>query len=818
MAAYEDTLPLGTELNGLTIQDILGKGAFGITYLAYDKQLETRVAVKEYYPSSLASRKQDGSISPNAPSAADPLEEGRESFLEEARTVARLSHPNIVDVKSYFEANGTAYMVMTYYEGLAFHEWLVEHGTFDQEMLDSTLPPLMDALEFIHDRGVVHRDIKPANIYLTRKGEPILLDFGAAKMAMDGATQSATRIGSAGYAALEQSSTRQKLGPWTDIYGLSASFYRMITGDIPPPADERGADMMDGGKDPYTYLQRMDLSRPISSRFASAIDYGMSLNARDRPQTVADWRKIIEGASAPEPTYGRAFDPGAVAGPDVIEVEVEEQPWGMIVSVAAIFVLLIGAAGYLVVSNMIGPGPSDPVVVDNGGSDTEPVRSSAEDAQAYADAVELDTLEAYQQFVENYPNSEYVERAQKRIDEFDEAEWQKALNRNTREAYESYLEQFPTGLHAAEARAILERMDAEDEERAQAAAAQAARERALWQTAQEERTIEAVDAYLTPFPAGRFSSEARALRATLANAAADRAAWRQAEQLDTRQGYEAYLAGYPRGQFVPNAIEAMKRFVLTPGETIKDCARCPTLKVLDGASFLQGASTGDRFAKSNEKPAHTVAILEPFAIGTHEVTFNEYSACVEAGACQVMPDDGGFGRGEKPVVNVTWIEATAYVNWLARETGFAYRLPSESEWEYAARAGESSSIYDGDSATICQFANGAARESGVAWANKDCSDIGGEGALQIGQLKPNSFGLYDMLGNVAEFTQDCLSLDYRRSPTDGSASETGLCSARIVRGGSWFSGPVDMRLSARAKQNTTVRNTYTGIRVVRGTE
>lgn len=795
----------------------MGKGAFGITYLAYDKQLETRVAVKEYYPSALASRREDGTVAPNAPSAQEPLEEGRESFLEEARTVARLSHPNIVDVKSYFEDNGTAYMVMTYYEGLAFHEWLVEHGTFDQEMISSTLPPLMDALDFIHERGVVHRDIKPANLYLTRRGEPILLDFGAAKMAMDGATQSATRIGSAGYAALEQSSTRQKLGPWTDIYGLSASYYRMITGDIPPPADERGADVMEGGKDPLDWIQRRDLSKPISSRFASALDYGMALNARDRPQTVGDWRKIIEGASAPEPAYGRAFDPGAV-GPDVIEVQVEDQPWGMIVAIAAIFVLLAGAAGYLVISNLIGPGPNDPVVVDNGTTDTEPVRSTAEDAQAYARAVEQDTLEAYREFTENYPDSEYAERAQNRIDEFDEEAWTRALDLNTRTAYEDYLEEFPNGLHAAEARAILERFDEEAAEEARRAAAQAERERALWRTAQEQRTIAAVDAYLGPFPAGRYASEARALRAQLANAAADRAAWDAAKRLDTQQGYESYLAGYPQGRFVPDAIEAMKRFVLTPGEIIKDCDQCPSLKVLDGTSFNQGAAADDRFAKSNERPVRVVAILEPFAIGTHEVTFNEYQACVSDGGCSTVPNDGGYGRGDRPVINVTWDEANAYAAWLTKKTGFAYRLPSESEWEYAARAGESAAVYDGDLSTICKSANGAARESGVAWANKACSDIGGEGALPVGQLQPNGFGLYDMLGNVAEHTRDCLSLDYRRSPTDGSASETGLCSARVVRGGSWFSGPVDLRLSARGKQNTSVRNTYTGFRIVRGTE
>ena len=817
MAAYEDTLALGTDLNGLTIQDILGKGAFGITYLAYDKQLETRVAVKEYYPSALASRKEDGSVSPNAPDAAEPLEEGRDSFLEEARTVARLSHPNIVDVKSYFEANGTAYMVMTYYEGLAFHEWLVEHGTFDQDMISSTLPPLMDALEFIHERGVVHRDIKPANLYLTRRGEPILLDFGAAKMAMDGATQSATRIGSAGYAALEQSSTRQKLGPWTDIYGLSASYYRMITGNIPPAADERGADVMDGGKDPHLLLQRADPPKPVSSRFASAIDYGMALNARDRPQTVGDWRKIIEGASAPDPVYGRAFDPGAI-GPDVIEVEVEEQPWGMIVSVAVIFIFLLGAAGYLVISNLIGPEPGETVTVEDTSGDTRPVSSAAEDAQAYADAVEIDTLEAYRDFVENYPDSEYTERAQSRINEFDEAEWNKALDRNTRESYEAYLELFPQGLNAAEARAILQRMDEEAAERARQDAARAAREQALWTETRATRTLEAVDAFLAEFPTGRFENDARALRRELANTEADKAAWDAAQKLDTEQGYQSYLTGYPQGQFVPDAIEALKRFVLTPGETIKDCDECPTLKVLGSDSFNQGASADDRYAKSNERPLRTVAILEPFAIGTHEVTFNEYAACVDDGGCGPLPDDGGYGRGERPVINVTWDEANAYAAWLRKKTGFAYRLPSESEWEYAARAGESAAIYGGDLSAICEAANGAARESGVAWANKACSDIGGEGALPVGQLTPNAFGLYDMLGNAAEMTQDCLSLDYRRSPTDGSAAETGLCSARVVRGGSWFSGPVDLRLSARGKQNTNVRNTYTGFRIVRGTE
>lgn len=815
MSEYQDTLPLGTDLEGITVQDVLGKGAFGITYLGYDQKLETRVAVKEYYPSALASRQADGTIKPNAPASAEPLEAGRLSFLEEARTVARLKHPNIVDVKSYFEANGTAYMVMTYYEGHAFHEWLAQYGTFDEDRVKSTLLPLMDALEYIHDRGVVHRDIKPANIYITRTGDPILLDFGAAKLSMDGATQSATRIGSAGYAALEQSSTRQKLGPWTDIYGLSASFYRMISGEIPPAADERGADMVDGGSDPLEPLRARKLPGPLDEALVATIDYGMALNARDRPQTVGVWKKIAAGAERPAPSDGRAFDPSRIQ-PEFGDVEVEGRPWGMIASVAAIFVLLFGALGYLVVSN-ISDAPDDTVIVDN--ETTEPVAPSASDeAIAYAAAVEQDTLEAYRSFIEQFPDGEYAPRAQNRINEFDEDAWQRALSLNDREAYEDYLETFPNGLHAAEARAILERLDREAEERDRAAAAAAARERALWQEAREKRTIEAVDAYLNPFPAGRFSTEARALRAELAAIEADKEAWAAAEQIDTRQGYETYLAAYPQGQFVPRAIAALERFVLTPGETFRDCDACPLMKVLEPASFLQGASDDDRYAKSNERPRRTVAILDPFAIGAYEVTFEQYQACVDAGGCAQTPDDGGYGRGQRPVVNVTWAEANTYAEWLSKETGFPYRLPSESEWEYAARAGETAAIYDGSLSTICRSANGAALESGVAWANKACTDNGGEGALPVGQLRANGFGLYDMLGNVSEFTRDCLSLDYRRAPSDGSAAETGLCSSRVTRGGSWFSGPVDLRLSARGKQNVDIRNTYTGFRVVRGTE
>ena len=218
-----------------------------------------------------------------------------------------------------------------------------------------------------------------------------------------------------------------------------------------------------------------------------------------------------------------------------------------------------------------------------------------------------------------------------------------------------------------------------------------------------------------------------------------------------------------------------------PGTVFSDCTACPALVVVPAGSYVMGSPTSDAEGHSSERPQHAVRIGAPFAVGVYEVTFAEWDACAGAGGCGgYRPYDSGWGRGRRPVMNVSWEDAQAYVQWLSRETGQRYRLLTEAEWEYVARAGTTTGRYWGQTeAGQCRYANG-----GNAFA--PCPD-GHRFTAPVGSFQPNAFGLYDVLGNVLEWTEDCRNGDYSGAPTNGSAWQAGDCSLRVLRGGSWGS-------------------------------
>lgn len=236
-------LPPGTVLHDkYLLGRALGQGGFGITYIAMDTNLGIKLAVKEYLPQELATRISGHSmVSAYKTSLADQFNYGLEKFLEEARTLARfIAHPNVIEVRDYFEANGTAYLVMSYVEGVTLQEHLRSSGgkiTVDEAL--NIFNPVLDALQEIHSKGILHRDISPDNLLVDRKGRVILIDFGSARQAMGERSKSLSVIMKAGYSPVEQYQSKGKQGPWTDIYAVAASFYRCITGTMPPESIER---------------------------------------------------------------------------------------------------------------------------------------------------------------------------------------------------------------------------------------------------------------------------------------------------------------------------------------------------------------------------------------------------------------------------------------------------------------------------------------------------------------------------------------------------------------------------------------------------
>ena len=264
---------------------------------------------------------------------------------------------------------------------------------------------------------------------------------------------------------------------------------------------------------------------------------------------------------------------------------------------------------------------------------------------------------------------------------------------------------------------------------------------------------------------------------------------------------------------------------LVAGNTFRDCVSCPAMVVVPTGIFMMGSPESQVGFLEWDGPRHRVTIGNRFAAGVYEVTFAEWDTCALAGGCgDHWPADEGWGRGARPVVNVSWEDTQAYLAWLSAETGEEYRLLTEAEWEYVARAETESARYWGESeAAQCRYANGydqathadAQYTSDFDWTEPvPCSDAHVVTA-PVGSFEPNPFGLYDVIGNVQEWTEDCWNDGYAGAPVDGSAWRTGDCSQRSQRGGSWDLPPFGLRSANRFSWSSDSRDSSTGFRVAR---
>jgi hypothetical protein len=287
-------LPSGTELVGdYRIERVLGAGGFGITYLADEIALARLVTIKEYFPSDIAAR--DGGIeaAPRSQDCSGDYRWGLDRFIEEAQTLAKFNHTNIVRVYRYFHANNTAYMVLHFEEGQSLKNWLKALGRAPrQKELDALIAPLLDALELIHKSDFLHRDIAPDNIIIRKTGDPVLIDFGSARGEIASHTKTVSALVKPGYSPYEQyAETSRRQGPWTDIYALGATLYHAVTGKRPPDAPSRMVN------DEIVPVREAALGA-YRAGFLKAIDRALVLNIEGRPQSIAEWRGDL---LAPDP-------------------------------------------------------------------------------------------------------------------------------------------------------------------------------------------------------------------------------------------------------------------------------------------------------------------------------------------------------------------------------------------------------------------------------------------------------------------------------------------------------------------------------------
>ena len=291
--AYRDALPPGTRLREFELLEVLGRGGFGITYRGWYPNLGVNVAIKEYMPSEFAVREPNGDVYPKTRQSEEWYRWGLDKFLEEAKTLLRFNHPSIVRVLQFFEGHGTAYMVMEYLEGRTLFALLHEEKTLSEARLRALIKPILDGLEQVHAAGYLHRDIKPGNIVFRDEDTPVLIDFGAAYALTAEHSRTVAAFEMPGFSPIEQYSvTGQNYGPWTDLYAVGAVLYRSMTELVPIGAPSR--------------IERDDLApvdrvakRKYGKQLTGAVDWALKLRAADRPQSIAQWRRVLEGQSRP---------------------------------------------------------------------------------------------------------------------------------------------------------------------------------------------------------------------------------------------------------------------------------------------------------------------------------------------------------------------------------------------------------------------------------------------------------------------------------------------------------------------------------------
>lgn len=349
-------LKAGHRLQEFVVERVLGVGGYSVVYLARDTRLDRRVALKEYVPATLAMRAPDQSVVPRLPRFQDFFDRGLQSFLNEARLLGAFEHSSLVKVYRFWAENGTAYMVMPYYEGITMKRWLTDLGTPPSERwLRHLAESLMAALAAMHEQRCYHRDVAPDNIlllydrssggYLEQKPKPVLLDFGAARRVIGDATQNLTAILKSGYSPVEQyeGEVNARQGPWTDVYALCALLYTAVT----------------GGKAPLSSISRIVRDEQVPARvagkgrysdeFLAAIDAGLTVRPEQRPQSMAALQALFDKQPAPPAAAPAQGAPAVdIALSDAAASSAQRPGWLLPAGVGAAVIAALAAAAWAI--------------------------------------------------------------------------------------------------------------------------------------------------------------------------------------------------------------------------------------------------------------------------------------------------------------------------------------------------------------------------------------------------------------------------------------------------------------------------------------
>lgn len=822
-------LPAGSQIHQFKIESVLGYGGFGIVYKARHMHLEQEFAIKEYLPQEIATR-EGPTVYPLSNKECEDFEEGMRRFLAEAKQLVQFRDaPSVVSCTDFFEANGTAYLIMAFEDGMDLSALLAERqrrgiALREQQLLDIILP-LLDGLEMIHDAGVLHRDIKPGNILIRRSDElPVLIDFGAAKQNFSQHSKSMAPY-SPGYAAFEQSSEEGALGPWTDIYAVGALMWRMISDATPPKAENRVHARLRGTEDPMVPASTLGEGR-YSASVLSAIDKCIAISERDRFQSVKELKNALSSIAEKKPEQSSSI-PQAVSQGKIVEAPKTKKP-RLIIALSALIVLCLGLGG-LIATGTVG--------VDGSLFNNEELNKLRNQFSGLKVEIEQSRAQLLDQGMKQLPEDLDQRLSQLEIIEWndlvdiaifdtpawestekdykkalalaEDSDYQNSINMllKVRDTYTHFLKEFK----AAEGTVLAH----EDAENAKRKWINFKNNYKLTDPPEVERAETATELALTARENGQVEISGEQWRN-----AAD--LWRDAIKV---------------------TADEVARIEKQQQQRTKELVG--TMISIPSGSFNMGSENRD----SNNFPQRTVNI-SAFQVGKYEITRGEFRKFADSADYHEiiyrMQKDGCWGNnkgsGESedfkytssmhwanaqfgdlaqndshPVTCVSRGNAQAYINWLNEETGQLFRLLSEAEYEYLLNAGQSSKFPFGDElSNICAYGNYAdltLLPNGQRWPlGARCSDNFAFTA-PVGQYKPNKFGVHDLTGNVAEWVGDCWRDNYLGAPADGGEQRLGDCNFGVLRGGAW--NGMDPTVTGRGKLDPDAALSSVGFRIAK---
>lgn len=803
-------MQLGTQLGKYVIGKKLGAGGMADVYLATDTAMGRDVALKVLPPEF----------------ARD--EERIHRFRKEVQASAALSHPNIIPVHDVGEGQ---------VEGLSYHFYTMallpngdlkgrlEAGLTPEESL-TIIRDIADALGYAHDKGLVHRDIKPENILFDESQRPILTDLGIAKAINSGTRMTGTgmSIGTPHYMSPEQAKGDSDLDGRSDIYALGIMLYEMLTGSVPYQGDNTMAVGIMHIQNPlpelpnhlsqYQGLLDNCLAKEKTNRYQHAQELINDIDKLLQGQTVRASQKtrVVQGINTPNQSsvnQGLKWGLGGAVVATLLVVGVyfyqqsnNERPYSQQSSQAR-----QTQPSQTQTANQSRPStqPSQPAIPQKSEAElaqerlaqlainrqldelakaaeadiaalrlTKPVGNNALEKigemeklqanNALARALTNQLAEKYKDLTLNAIKANQFDKAQDYIETLNAIKPGYSVSQGLPAELATKKQQY----EEAQKRLLAERKRREQEAEKARKREEAERKR----REKEAAVIAAVKEAKTAIAANQFT------KADGAISKLKQLAPSHSELLTIEMSYEKAKREYNR----------LTRYV---GKMV----------TIPSGSFMMGCSPSDNDCENDEKPRHRVTI-NAFKLMESEVTFAMWDKCVSAGGCSQKPKDEGWGRGNRPVINVSYDDITKqFIPWLNRTTGQRFRLPSEAEWEYAARAGTD---------TKYSWGNSVGRNN--ANCQRNCNDNFNNTA-PVKSFSPNQYGLFDMHGNVWEWTADCWNKNYNSAPSNGIAWTRRYCSRRVVRGGSWNRKPWFMRASHRLGYSSGYRRLAHGFRL-----